>query len=57
VTVHEAWEGPCTVELRPNAQLPVFRLPVLEPLTGIHWRADFTLVAGRILHDYLKETP
>jgi len=57
VTVHEAWEGPCTVELRPNAQLPVFRLPVLEPLIGIHWRADFTLVAGRILHDYLKETP
>jgi acetoacetate decarboxylase len=30
---------------------------VLEPLIGIHWRADFTLVAGRILHDYLKETP
>jgi acetoacetate decarboxylase len=55
VTVHEAWEGPCTVELRPNAQLPVFRLPVLEPLLGIHWRADFTLVAGRILHDYLKD--
>jgi acetoacetate decarboxylase len=55
VTVHEAWEGPCTVELRANAQLPVFRLPVLEPLLGIHWRADFTLVAGRILHDYLKD--
>lgn len=55
VTVHEAWEGPCTVELRPNAQLPVFRLPVLEPLLGIHWRADFTLVAGQILHDYLKD--
>ena len=54
VTVHEAWEGPCTVELRANAQLPVFRLPVLEPLQGIHWRADFTLVAGRIIHDYLE---
>ncbi|MDZ4093895.1 MAG: acetoacetate decarboxylase family protein, partial [Paracoccaceae bacterium] len=23
VKVHEAWVGPCTVELRPNAQLPV----------------------------------
>jgi acetoacetate decarboxylase len=55
VTVHEAWEGPCTVELRANAQLPVVRLPVMEPLLGIHWRADFTLVAGRILHDYLAE--
>jgi len=22
-------------------------------LDGFHWRADFTLVPGRILHDYL----
>lgn len=56
VTVHEAWEGPCTVELRANAQLPVYRLPVLEPLRGFYWRADFTLVPGEIIHDYL-ETP
>lgn len=55
VVVHEAWRGPCTVELRPNAQLPVFRLPVLEPLEGFFWRADFTLVAGEIIHDYLEE--
>jgi acetoacetate decarboxylase len=41
------------VELRPNAQAPVFRLPVLEPLDGFLWRADFTLVAGRVVHDYL----
>ena len=54
VVVHEAWEGPCTVELRANAQLPVFRLPVLEPLLGIYWRADFTLVPGEIIHDYLE---
>lgn len=55
VNVHEAWTGPCTVELRPNAQLPVFRLPVLEPLQGIYWRADLTLVQGEIIHDYLAE--
>jgi len=55
VTVHEAWSGPCTVELRPNAQLPVARLPVIEPLTGFLWRADFTLVPGEIVHDYLEE--
>lgn len=55
VQVHEAWTGPATMELRPNAQLPVFRLPVLEPLEGIHWRADFTLVAGEIIHDYLGD--
>lgn len=55
VTIHEAWRGPCTVELRPNAQLPVFRLPVLEMLEGFFWRADFTLVAGEIIYDYLEE--
>jgi acetoacetate decarboxylase len=53
VVVHESWGGPCTVELRPNAQAPVYRLPVVEMLDGLHWRADFTLVAGRIVHDYL----
>lgn len=57
VTVHEAWEGPCTVELRANAQLPVCRLPVVEPLRGFYWRADFTLVAGEIIHDYLESAP
>jgi acetoacetate decarboxylase len=54
VRVHECWSGPCTVELRPNAQAPVFRLPVVDMLDGFHWRADFTLVQGRIVHDYLK---
>ena len=56
VVVHEAWAGPCTVELRANAQLPLFRLPVLEPLEGFHWKADFTLIQGTILHDYLEAT-
>lgn len=54
VTVFEAWRGPCTVELRPNAQLPAFRLPVIEPLEGFFWRGEFTLVAGEIIHDYLE---
>lgn len=53
-TVRECWTGPCTVELRPNAQAPVFRLPVVEPLDGVFWRADFELVPGEILHDYLE---
>lgn len=55
VVVHECWGGPCTVELRPNAQAPLHRLPVVEMLDGLHWRADFTLVPGRIIHDYLKD--
>jgi len=53
VVVHECWGGPCTVELRPNAQAPVYRLPVIEMLDGLHWRADFTLVEGRVVHDDL----
>ncbi len=53
VKVHECWSGPATVELRPNAQAPVFRLPVLEPIEAFFWKADFTLVSGEIIHDYL----
>ena len=53
IHVHEAWTGPATMELRPNAQLPVSRLPVIEPLEGYFWRADFTLGPGEIIHDYL----
>jgi acetoacetate decarboxylase len=43
------------VELRPNAQAPLHRLPVREMLDGYHWRAEFTLVAGLVIHDYLAE--
>lgn len=57
LTVHECWSGPCTVELRPNVQAPVYRLPVREMLEGFWWRADFTLVAGHVLHDYLVSPP
>ena len=53
--MHECWRGPATVELRPNPQAPVFRLPVVEPLEAFYWRADFTLVTGEIIHDYLAK--
>jgi acetoacetate decarboxylase len=53
LAVRECWTGPCTVELRPNAQAPVWRLPVVEPLSGFYWSGDFTLVSGRVIHDYL----
>ncbi|MCX7287096.1 MAG: acetoacetate decarboxylase [Rhodobacterales bacterium] len=55
VQVTECWRGPCTVELRPNAQAPLHRLPVLDMLDGFYWKASFTLVPGVILHDYLTE--
>jgi acetoacetate decarboxylase len=53
VTVHGCWTGAATVELRPNARVPVWQLPVLEPLEAFLWQADFTLVAGERLHNYL----
>jgi acetoacetate decarboxylase len=49
VDVHEVWTGPGTVELRPNAQAPVHLLPVVAVERAFHWRADFTLVDGRVL--------
>ena len=56
VNVTECWRGPCTVELRPNAQAPVHRLPVREMLDGFYWSTDFTLVPGEVLLDYLTDT-
>ena len=52
VQVHECWVGPCTVELRPNIQAPVFKLPVVRYGPGLYWRADFTLVEGTVVHDF-----
>jgi len=53
VNIDECWRGPCTVELRPNAQAPLHRLPIVEELDGYYWKAGFTLVPGEIIHDYL----
>ncbi len=55
VKVSECWRGPCTVELRPNAQAPVHRLPVREMLDGFFWSAGFTLVPGEVIYDYLND--
>jgi acetoacetate decarboxylase len=54
VQVHEVWTGPATLELRPNAQAPVYRLPVLDVVAGFYWIVDFDLPMGRVWYDYLK---
>jgi len=54
VRVHECWRGPCSVELRPNVLAPLYHLPVVETEDAYFWRADFTLVSGKIIHDYLQ---
>lgn len=53
VKIHECWADPCSVEIRPNMQAPLHLLPVVETGLGWFWRADFTLVPGSILYDYL----
>lgn len=57
VTIHGCWRAPATVELRPNAQAPVHRLPVREMLDGFYWHCDFTLSHARVMHDYLVPAP
>jgi acetoacetate decarboxylase len=53
LTVSECYEGLCTAEIRPSATAPLYRLPARTFLEGFYWRCAFTLVGGRILHDYL----
>ena len=49
---HEAWAGPGTLELRPNAQLPVHLLAVREVVLGMHRIVDLTLAPGQVIHRY-----
>ncbi|MFD0715558.1 acetoacetate decarboxylase [Paenibacillus sp. GCM10027626] len=55
VRVHECWKGAGTIEIRLNAQFPLYRLPVRRFLEGYYWRADLTLPFGTVIYDYLEE--
>jgi acetoacetate decarboxylase len=52
VVVHECWTGPATIELRPNAQVPVHQLPVRAVSGALHRLVDLTLPPGRVIHRY-----
>jgi acetoacetate decarboxylase len=52
VVEHEAWTGPATLELRPNAQVPAYLLSVREVVLGLHRTIDLTLGPGRVVHRY-----
>jgi acetoacetate decarboxylase len=51
VTIREVWKSPAAVEIVPNDEAPLHLLPVRDVLEAFHWRADFTLVYGRVLED------
>ncbi len=52
VVEHEAWTGPGTLELRPNAQVPIHRLAVQEVVLALHRILDITLAPGTVVHRY-----
>ncbi|MEI9906685.1 MAG: acetoacetate decarboxylase family protein [Actinomycetota bacterium] len=54
VVVKDCWKGPSTLVLEPNINANLYRLPVLETIESFYWKADFTLVPGTILIDFLK---
>ena len=56
VVIKDCWRGPSTLVLEPNINANLYRLPVLETIESFYWKADFTLVPGSILIDFLRET-
>jgi len=56
VVVKDCWKGPSTLVLEPNINANLYRLPVIETLESFYWKADFTLVPGEILIDFLKDS-
>jgi acetoacetate decarboxylase len=52
VVEHEAWTGPATLEIRPHAQVPAYRLAVTDVVLGLHRIIDLTLSPARIVHRY-----
>jgi acetoacetate decarboxylase len=51
-TVKWAYRGPAALDLRPCALAPLYRLPVLEIIDGIHLQVDITLPYGSVAYDY-----
>ena len=52
VVDHKSRIGPATLEVRPNAQLPVYLLAMGDIVLGLHRIVDLTLSPERIIHRY-----
>ena len=57
IHVKGGWTSPARLHLIPHVNAPVADLPVRRVLGGSHFVADLTLPYGRVLYDYLKESP
>lgn len=55
VSVKNIWAGNGTVELFPNKEAPFHLLPVIKNIKTFYWEADFALVPGIIIRDFIKE--
>jgi len=55
VEIKGIWSGDVTVELHPNKEAPFHLLPVVKNVKAFYWEADFALVPGVIVRDFLKE--
>ena len=52
VVTHESWVGPATMKFRPNAQVPVYVVPIGEIVLGLHRRMDLTLQPAELLASF-----
>jgi acetoacetate decarboxylase len=57
IVLKGAWTGPAALELAQHALAPVARLPVLEVLSCSHLLCDLTLGMGKVVFDYLADSP
>ena len=55
VIIKDCKRGPSSLTIYEDKDAPFHLLPVLETVESFLWKADFTLVPGIILHDYLKD--
>lgn len=55
VIIKGIWSGDVSVELYPNKEAPFHLLPVVKSVKAFYWEADFALVPGVIVRDFLKE--
>ena len=56
VKVHECWRGPARWNCGPTPRRRCSDCRWSSRSKAFYWRADFTLVTGEIIHDYLAKS-